>query len=264
MTRQGYIRSQKIRQNRLMTMYVGPVYDALMSQVQPYIAMVRHQGVEMAYQTSKHGHALNTQIADVIKSLYKSAAEMSAPKTRISKGAGFGINWGFVKDVLAYFAEYLFEKVVLPISQTTLDDIEETLQEAIQQGWGVERTVSELENNTITKARARTIVRTESVRAMNYSQMSAADDANYEVQKQWIAIEDQRTRIAHGHAGLDGQIVDLYDTFDSIFGPIGFPGDPEAPPENTINCRCTLGYSYKRDLNGRLIPKTPAVQNISL
>lgn len=259
-SKHGYIRRQKIVQNRLMNKYVRPVYNALQHQIQPFIDMIKEKGVEFTLNHVNAYPGINTQIATIITSLYTDAAKQAEPELRISKAA-FGINIGFINDVLAYFAKYLFENVVIPISQTTLNDIRSQLEKAIAEGWGIDKTVSTLETMNITKARARTIVRTESVRAMNYAQLKAADDENYEVEKQWIAIEDQRTRIAHTHAGVDGERRDLYDEFSN---GLLFPGDPSGPPEQTINCRCTLGYNYKHDLNGDLVPKenlTTILQN---
>jgi uncharacterized protein with gpF-like domain len=253
MNKQGYIRRQKIIQNRLMKVYIQPVFNALMSQYEPYIETVKSKGVHAAQAKARTDPGINHQIGPVVNSLYGDAAKLAEPQLRVSKGFGsFGINLGFIRDVLAYFADYLFEKVVLPISQTTMDDIRQLLDQAIAEGWGVDKTVSEMENSDIPKWRSRMIVRTESVRAMNYSQLKAADDKNFEVEKMWIAIEDNRTRIAHTHAGVDGEVRDLYDSFSNN---LLFPGDPAGSPEQTINCRCTLGYQYKKDLNGDFIPK---------
>lgn len=262
MTRQGYSRQQKILQNRIMKAYITPVNNALRSQVEPYVTQVKKSGVRQAYVHAKTMPGMNHEIGPVIKSLYRDAAKLAEPKTRIRKAGGFGINFDFIADVLAYFAEYIFMKVVLPITQTTQDQIRDLLEQALVEGWGIDETVSKLEDPELTAWRARTIVRTESVRAMNYSQMTAANKTPFEMQKEWIAIEDSRTRgplnrskFDHTHSGLDGKVIDIDKSFFSNGEYIGFPGDPSASAANTINCRCTLGYSYKKDANGKFIPK---------
>lgn len=58
--------------------------------------------------------------------------------------------------------------------------------------------------------------------------------------KIWIAAHDSRTREAH--LDLDGQQVPEDEAFESMLGPIEYPGDPDAPPEMVYNCRCSLGY----------------------
>jgi SPP1 gp7 family putative phage head morphogenesis protein len=60
--------------------------------------------------------------------------------------------------------------------------------------------------------------------------------------KRWMAFLDNSTRDAH--ADLDGQVVNVNEPFDSILGPIMYPGDPDAAPGNVYNCRCTLTYEY--------------------
>lgn len=67
-----------------------------------------------------------------------------------------------------------------------------------------------------------------------------AEDKGVIVDKVWIAAHDSRTREAH--LDLDGQQVRSDEPFDSILGKIEYPGDPDADPANTYNCRCTLGY----------------------
>lgn len=55
------------------------------------------------------------------------------------------------------------------------------------------------------------------------------------MQKQWLATLDSRTR--HSHAMLDGKTVDNQEPFSN---GCMFPGDPQGPPQEVYNCRCTL------------------------
>ena len=55
-----------------------------------------------------------------------------------------------------------------------------------------------------------------------------------------MAAIDARTREAHRL--LDGQEQEIDDPFESELGPIMYPGDVEADPANTYNCRCSLTY----------------------
>lgn len=66
----------------------------------------------------------------------------------------------------------------------------------------------------------------------------ARDELGIEVKKRWLATLDTHTRDVH--ADLDGKMADIDEPFDSILGPIMFPGDPSAEPANVYNCRCTL------------------------
>lgn len=251
MTKEGYIRNQKIIQNRLIRKYLSQIYAALQSQISISVDMIKSHDPEYALAHITRNFGVNDQIGQVIMALYKDAAIQAAAKLRINKAA-FGINIDFIQAVLDYFAQYLLEKVVIPISQTTEAMIQKVLEQAIQEGWGIEKSVKELEGSDITKWRSRMIVRTESIRAMNYSQLKAADNEHFQVQKQWIAIEDKRTRISHSHAGVDGEVRDLYQPYSN---GLLFPGDPEGNAADVINCRCCEGFTFKRDLQGNLISK---------
>lgn len=96
------------------------------------------------------------------------------------------------------------------------------------------------------------IVRTESTKATNVTQMLAADDEVYQMEKTWIAIEDNRTRVTHSHRGVDGEKVNLDQPFTN---GLLYPGDPSGDAAEVINCRCTLGYNVQRDTNGRPVKK---------
>lgn len=73
--------------------------------------------------------------------------------------------------------------------------------------------------------------------------MEEADDDGIEVEKTWVATLDDRTRDAHQE--LDGQTVPVKEPFVYRTDEIMFPGDPNAEPYLTYNCRCTLKEHYK-------------------
>lgn len=71
-----------------------------------------------------------------------------------------------------------------------------------------------------------------------------ANELGAETEKAWIASKDGHTRDAHQL--LDGQHVPEKEPFDSILGPIMFPGDPNANPRNIYRCRCDIApYSVR-------------------
>ena len=220
-----------------------------MDDLKHYANMVEDIGIHrtLAYAQGIH---LNPTIGGVVNNLYKDAARQAYPRTKITKSV-IPI-FGFIRNVLQYFRDHLLSNVVLPISDTTRKHVERELRKSIADGRGVDETVRALKDEPMTRRRAKTIVRTESVRAMNYSQLLAADDDKYQVEKSWIAVEDGRTRFMHGHNGVDGEIRDLYDPFSN---GLQHPGDPSGAANEVINCRCTLGYQLKRDTRGRPIPK---------
>lgn len=247
-------RRQLILQNRLSRKYLPSVYRSLMTGNKYFADIVKAEGPEAALMKITRDPYINETIGPVIMQLYQEAAKWAYPRTKITKGIVIPL-FGFVKNVLQYFRQFLLSKVVLPISNTTKQHIERVLRDGIANGDGQNAIVAKIMDPALTKRRARTIVRTESVRAMNYAQLSAADDSDYEVTKEWIDVEDNRTRPTHRHSpGVAGEVRALNEAFSN---GLMYPGDPDGSAAETINCRCTLGYAFARDANGKLIRKRP-------
>ena len=64
-----------------------------------------------------------------------------------------------------------------------------------------------------------------------------AEDLGIDLQREWVATLDQRTR--HEHRILDGQRVGTNEPFKVDGYELKFPGDPNAPAHLIYNCRCT-------------------------
>ena len=62
-----------------------------------------------------------------------------------------------------------------------------------------------------------------------------AQSLGIELEQEWLATLDGRTR--HSHRQLDGERVEVGGTFAN---GCRYPGDPEAAYAETCNCRCTL------------------------
>lgn len=89
--------------------------------------------------------------------------------------------------------------------------------------------------------RAERIAMTEATRAWNAGTLSAAQaltGPDRPLVKQWITRRDDRVREAHADA--NGQLQLLDDPFDVGGVPMQYPGDPTAPANLTVNCRCVL------------------------
>lgn len=63
----------------------------------------------------------------------------------------------------------------------------------------------------------------------------AAEKMGIQLQKEWIATLDGRTR--HSHRRLDGEVVDNDEKFSN---GCRYPGDPRGKPAEVYQCRCTL------------------------
>ncbi len=113
-----------------------------------------------------------------------------------------------------------------------------------------------LDHPEFTEVRARRISRTETVTAANRGALANAKTSGIEMNKEWIAITDNRTR--HSHLTADGKTVGIDESFVVDGQTMEYPGDRvqdnglDTSAANVINCRCTLGYLPVRK-NGKLV-----------
>ena len=91
------------------------------------------------------------------------------------------------------------------------------------------------------KFNALRIARTEIVAASNEGAFKGALDTGLELNKVWLTVMDGRER--ESHAFVNGQAKAMNEPFTLGDGvQISKPGAKGAPPEDTINCRCAVGY----------------------
>lgn len=91
------------------------------------------------------------------------------------------------------------------------------------------------------ESRANRIAATEATRAFNAGVLAAAEALTGEERplvKQWVTRHDEKVRQAHRDA--DGQLQLLADPFNVGGAEMLYPGDPTAPADLTVNCRCSL------------------------
>ena len=60
------------------------------------------------------------------------------------------------------------------------------------------------------------------------------------MKKVWLSDHSESAR--EEHLAADGQSVALSGKFDIGGEALEYPGDPNASAENTINCKCVIGY----------------------
>jgi hypothetical protein len=276
MNRNEFI-SQYTRINRKQEdVFLKPVQRAIHSKVAIVIEKLREGGVSAANAwLTMDFH--NEEIEKVIRELYQVVGLKHArlnysrllPETRGRKfmnihmqTKGFGFNKEWANFITNFLNRYLLEKVTIEISHTTRDALLRALSIMTTQGLSVDGMISHLQDWPYERYQAARIVRTEVNRAANAGATAQQETSEYQQLKQWIAVHDNRTRGMKpkdhtSHIGLDGVKIDSEDVFvDPRNGDrLRFPGDPNASAESTINCRCAIGYEFKRDINGNLIPK---------
>jgi hypothetical protein len=102
--------------------------------------------------------------------------------------------------------------------------------------------------DNLRQLRAQMLGETEALTAINMGRYESVRQAQVrrgiaasELTKTWISRRDGRVR--HTHIALDSQKVPFDGVFHSPSGAtLRFPGDPLAPPEEIIHCRCHLAF----------------------
>lgn len=111
---------------------------------------------------------------------------------------------------------------------------------SILQGKSIKHMADDLQTRITTMSRDSAIrtARTAVTGAQNAGRMdsyAAAEKMGIKLKKEWLATLDARTR--HSHAMIDGEQVAQDKKFSN---GCRFPGDPQGPPWEIYNCRCTL------------------------
>lgn len=269
MNKQDYI-DQNIRKHTLLEKrFSRRMASTLSAQMAEAADAISKHGIDgfrimlRSFKFSDTGYSVLYDLYMITAAHYyrKTTRQINSRKFEVK--AGFGINPEWIEALIEFIRLNLLIKAVLPIESTTKKRIGELLDQAIAEGWGIDKVVFSLKNDPITQSRARLIVRTELKMAENYGRQASRKDSPFQTEEIWISAHDLRTRTSHHEA--DGQKVDEGKLFkikrykgkkmvgyDMMTGP----GDPTAHPENLCNCRCTSVVRAKRDASGKFIRKT--------
>jgi len=125
------------------------------------------------------------------------------------------------------------------INDTTYDALKNMFSEAYDNNWSMSEVEKQIKDiyKYASDIRARTIARTEMLRAVNGGTLAGYEQGGVQ-KKEWLASMDANTRDTH--AALNGEVVRVGEPFTRGSVPMDYPGDPTAPAEEVINCRCTL------------------------
>ena len=160
-------------------------------------------------------------------------------------------------DETAPAPEELNQQLATYLEATTLlldavgDRLATDATQALATGVGAGDTLAELKARMIAvfndagaqlgPVRAQRIAQTESTRAWNAGALAAAQvltGPDRPLVKQWLTRNDERVRQAHRDA--NGQLQLLDEPFDVGGTPMMYPGDPSAPADLTVQCRCIM------------------------
>ena len=121
--------------------------------------------------------------------------------------------------------------------------IQSVTMQSILQGESIPNMAKRICNTLNEKNRKATVryARTATTAAENAGRIDSykrAEDMGIDLEQEWLATLDGRTR--HEHRQLDGQHVPVGEPFKVGGTEIRYPGDPSAPGYLVWNCRCTL------------------------
>lgn len=146
------------------------------------------------------------------------------------------------EDIFTTFIRTQGADRVTEISVTTQRIIQNTIEANSTAGVDViARAIRDRFEPRFSRARATTIARTEIHNASSYATHEQQKSfAVPEMQKQWMANTDGRTRGTH--AAASGKRVGVDEDFIVGGRKMAYPGDPRGGAAEVINCRCVLLY----------------------
>lgn len=149
-------------------------------------------------------------------------------------------------DALAAYGD-----AVSPLLLTVGDNLTQAAQQTLADGVNAGESLDQLKarllaafsdtGSQLGPVRADRIAQTEAVRAFNAGALASAEviqGPDRPLVKQWLTRNDAKVREAHRE--VNGQIRLLSDPFDVGGFEMQYPGDPTAPMDLTINCRCVM------------------------
>jgi uncharacterized protein with gpF-like domain len=151
----------------------------------------------------------------------------------------------FLAHMHEWIAREALKKARL-IAATDAQDVRDAVEDGVTEGLGSEAIARNIRKVTsLTTYRAATVARTETHAAATYGSVESVREAEQELGvrmlKQWLPTTDDRTRPDHA-AMADSDPIPLDEKFTVGGSTMDRPGDPSAPPEQTVNCRCALIY----------------------
>lgn len=145
--------------------------------------------------------------------------------------------------------------------------VQSVVIQGIMQGMSIPKLATKLADSVGDKNRKSAIrnARTMMTGAQNAARVESykrAQRMGIDLQQEWVATLDGRTR--HEHRLLDGQRVNVGEPFHVEGMTIRFPGDPQANPRLVYNCRCTLISQLKGfEIDSRKYRQDPDLEGMT-
>lgn len=165
----------------------------------------------------------------------------------------------FARLALEYIASEIIRARITAVSNTLRQQIINVILAGQAEGQPTPEIVTNLRvlSVTIPRYRADMIARTEVHGAANYGANEAAKATGLTLRKEWVSVEDTRTRAIllddeFDHRVMNGVVVDMDQPFmvprsNGTKEPLMVPGDPSGSAANVINCRCAIAHQVVDD-----------------
>ncbi len=194
-------------------------------------------------------------VSEIVREHAMRAVQIFGPAVLDSlKGEGAFAAKDFSDD---YYEQLIREWLISPsaimriggISKTTRGHVRAIIERGLVDGQSVDaiaRAMRKRFSNLFAGLRAHVVARTEVHNAASFATDAAARASGIdELEREWVAVNDDRTR--DEHAAASGQRTSMQDpfTFTTDKGEtyvLKRPGDPEGPPNGTIMCRCAVAF----------------------
>lgn len=193
------------------------------------------------------------RIQEDLKILYRTAGSIAAERqfTRLLKSRWANYTTKQAQDdfdrLLQQFIDVNSFEKANEIAATSIAELRRILADGLGEGLSndeISKAIIDKFEDQLSLSRTVRIVRTETHNALLFANLASTqilnDDLNLGLRKEWVAVEDERTR--EDHMIADGQVVGMEDTFSVGPDRMQRPGDPSASAGNVINCRCTLAF----------------------
>ncbi len=137
------------------------------------------------------------------------------------------------------FLEDFNKQNAIDTLDATEADLNRLLRKGLANGWSNQELASNIAQkyDGFKGYRALRIARTEMTGVINFGTTFTLEEEGTRT-KRWIATLDDATR--ESHAELDGNTEKIDADFNVGGYPAEHPGDSQLPPEERINCRCTI------------------------
>jgi 2'-5' RNA ligase len=158
-----------------------------------------------------------------------------------------GVAWDTTNPLIAKALASTGRHIV-GVAETTKIRVGRAVDAAYREGLSIPHAAEAIQSQMLeaNAARAVTIARTELVRAVNSASVNGvaivSDVTAIRYVKVWLTAPGAEHPRHEDYDDLDGQTAELDGYFNVGGYDLEYPGDDAGPPEEVINCRCTMEY----------------------